>query len=55
MEFRTEVESSASTFSDITDDGKDELIIAGTKGEIIILDSKGPTLSDLIYRIGYLK
>lgn len=59
-EFRTEVESSASTFSDVNDDGKDELIIAGTKGEIIVLDSKGTYLKrfdlpDRIFKIEAMK
>lgn len=40
-EFRTETESSASTLFDINNDARDEVIIAGNKGEIIVLDSKG--------------
>ena len=59
-EFRTETESSASAFFDINEDGKDELIIAGTQGEIIILDSKGVFLKrfdlpDRIFKIEAMK
>lgn len=59
-EFRTETESSASAFFDINEDGKDELIIAGTQGEIIILDSKGAFLKrfdlpDRIFKIEAMK
>lgn len=59
-EFRTETESSASTFFDVNNDGRDELILAGTKGEIIILDSKGIFLKrfdlpDRIFKIEVMK
>ena len=59
-EFRTEAESSASTFFDINNDGKEELILAGTKGEIIVLDSKGIYLKrfdppDRIFKIEAMK
>jgi hypothetical protein len=59
-EFRTETESSASTFFDVNNDGKDELILAGTKGEIIVLDSKGEFLKrfdlpDRIFKIEVMK
>ena len=59
-EFRTEIESSASTFFDVNNDGKEELIFAGNKGEIIVLDSKGALLKrfdlpDRIFKIGVMK
>jgi len=59
-EFRTETESSASTFFDVNNDGRDELILAGTKGEIIVLDSKGAFLKrfdlpDRIFKIEVMK
>jgi outer membrane protein assembly factor BamB len=55
-EFRTETESSASTLFDINNDARDEVIIAGNKGEIIVLDSKGVFLKrfdlpDRIFKI----
>ncbi len=55
-EFRTETESSASTLFDVNNDLRDEVIIAGNKGEIIVLDSKGEFLKrfdlpDRIFKI----
>ncbi|NYT03299.1 MAG: WD40 repeat domain-containing protein [Candidatus Methanofastidiosa archaeon] len=59
-EFRTETESSASALFDINNDGRDELIIAGTQGEIIVIDSKGSFLNrfdlpDRIFKIEVMK
>ncbi|KYC46197.1 MAG: FG-GAP repeat protein [Candidatus Methanofastidiosum methylothiophilum] len=59
-EFRTETESSASTFFDVNNDGREETIIAGTKGEIIVLDSRGAFLKrfdlpDRIFKIEVMK
>ena len=59
-EFRTEVEASASTFFDVNNDGKDEVIVAGNKGEILVIDSKGAfikrfDLPDRIFKIGIIK
>ncbi len=58
-EFRTEVETSASGFFDLNNDGREEIVIAGTNGEIIILDSRGSfvkrfDLPDRIFKIDKL-
>jgi WD40 repeat protein len=60
QELRTETESSASTLFDINNDARDEVIIAGNKGEIIVLDSKGVFLKrfdlpDRIFKIEVMK
>ena len=59
-EFRTETESSASALFDVNNDGRDEVIIAGNNGEIIVLDSKGGFLKrfdlpDRIFMIDVIK
>lgn len=58
-EFRTGIETSASGFFDLNNDGQKEIVIAGTNGEIIILDSRGNfvkrlDLPDRIFKIDIL-
>ncbi|KYC54414.1 MAG: FG-GAP repeat protein [Candidatus Methanofastidiosum methylothiophilum] len=59
-EFKTETDSVASALFDINNDGKEEIILGGSKGEIIVLDSKGTfikrfDLPDRIFKIGVIK
>jgi len=56
-EFKTETDAVASGFFDINNDGKEEIILGGNKGEIIVLDSKGGftkrfDLPDRIFKVG---
>ena len=59
-EFKTETDAVASNFFDINNDGKEEVILGGSKGEIIALDSKGLfvkrfDLPDRIFQIDIMK
>ncbi len=58
-EFKTETDAVASGFFDINNDGKEEIILGGNKGEIIVLDSKGGftkrfDLPDRIFKVGVI-